>query len=171
MTYLYDNYLGEKVYSVTFDHNLYNQMFFESGSESEYTENINVGDSGTGYYIDGYNENSGKCSVSTYVPDVRTVYFTNTNNWSDVRAYLWKSGTMQNNIWHGAKMKYINSNEKGEDIYAITFDYKEYDCVVFNDYNSTSQTTDIRIGDNNSLYYLNGKKVGNKWTVGSYIYT
>lgn len=74
------------------------------------------------------------------------------------------------NLWHGAPMLYVNTNSDGTDIYSIKLDYKEYDSVVFNDFNSSNQTVDIQIGDSGTCYYLSGNKIGNKCLVSSYMY-
>lgn len=171
MEYAYTNYLNEPIYSVTFDYNEYDMIrFYDAYNiEGETTEYINVGDDGTGYYLTTETDN-GVWSVDTYNPDVRTIYFTNNGNWGDVRACLWKSGTTQDNLWHGASMSYVDTNSDGIDIYSITLDYNEYDSVVFNDYNSNNQTVDINIGESGTCYYLSGDKIGNKWLISSYMY-
>lgn len=170
MEYTYTNYLNEPIYSVTFDYNEYDVIKFKDVYNiGVSTVDINVGDDGTGYYLTTAKDYS-SWKVGTYNPDVRTIYFTNVGNWSDVRAYLWKSGTTQDNLWHGAPMTYVETNSDGQDIYSITLDYKEFDCVVFNDYNSSEQTVDIGIGASGICYYLLGNKTGNKYSVGSYMY-
>ena len=169
MTNLYKNYLNQDIYSVTFDYNKYDMIRFYDAEGEAVTVNIDVGDDGTGYYPTS-SQSSNTWSVGTFNPDVRTIYFTNNNNWSDVRAYLWKSGTTQDNLWHGAAMSYVCNNSYGEGIYSITLDYKEYDSVVFNDMNSNEQTVDISIGDNGTGYYLNGLKSGSKYIVSTYQY-
>ena len=169
MKFAYNNYLGQKIYSVTFNFYEYNVIRFYDGNGDNITVDINVGADGTGYYITS-KDTYGNWNVSTYQPDVRTIYFTNNGNWSDVRAYLWKSGTQISNIWHGAPMQYVSTNSNGENIYSITFDYKEFDYVVFNDANSNEQTVDISIGADGTGYYLLGVKRGNGWLVDSYLY-
>lgn len=171
MEYAYTNYLNEPIYSVTFDYNEYDHMRFYDAvdiAESS-TVDIIVGADGTGYYLTEKTDDD-FWNVATYIPDVRTIYFTNNDNWSDVRAYLWKSGTTQDNLWHGAPMSYVTTNSEGTDIYSITLDYMEYDSVVFNDYNSNNQTVDINIGESGTCYYLSGDKIGNKWLISSYMY-
>ncbi|MDY4812563.1 MAG: leucine-rich repeat protein [Ruminococcus sp.] len=167
MEYTYTNYLNEKVYSITLDFSEYDMIrFYGAGHRSV---DFNVGNDGTGYYLTS-EEDEDIWNISTFIPDVRTIYFTNTNNWTDVRAYLWKSGTTQDNLWHGAPMIYESTNSYGEDIYSITLDYKEYNSVIFNDYNSINQTVDINIGISGTGYYLTGYKTGNNWNVDSYTY-
>lgn len=168
MQYAYKNYYNQNVYSVTFDYNEYDAMtFFKEGGES--TSEILVGADGTGYYLTSKNSDN-FWQVSTFTPDVRTIYFTNNNNWSDVRAYLWKYGTNQNNSWHGFPMTYASTNSYGQKIYSITLDYSEFDSVVFNDNNSSEQTVDISIGESGIGYYLTGGKSGSKWQVNTYTY-
>lgn len=167
LQYSYMNHLGQDVYLVTVDANQYDMIKFIGDDGNHKTVSIVIGDNGTEYYTTSGNAYS-EYYVSTYMPDVRTIYFTNNNNWSDVRAYLWKTGTLQNNIWHGLPMNYSHKNENNQDVYTINLDYNEYDCVVFNDYNSSNQTVDISIGPNGIGYYLTGNKSGNKWMVSTY---
>lgn len=167
LQYSYMNHYGQNVYVVTIDVNQYDMMKFVGDDEEHKTVSIEVGDNGTEYYITSANAYR-EYNVSTYMPDVRTIYFTNNNNWSDVRAYLWKTGTSQNNIWHGLPMTYSHTNENNIDVYTINLDYNEYDCVVFNDYNSSNQTVDINIGPNGIGYYLTGYRSGNNWLVNTY---
>lgn len=170
MNFAYHNYLGQDIFSVTFDYNEYQMIYFHDEGSNQ-TVYIDIGANGTGYYLTTYDTENSMWNVSSFVPDVRTIYFTNTNNWTDVRAYMWKAGTTQNNIWHGVPMKYVETNVYGQAVYSITMDFKEYDCVVFNDFNSSEQTVDISIGANGTGYYLNGDKSGNHWLVNTYFYS
>lgn len=168
MEFAYNNYLGQQIYSVTFNYLKYNNIRIYGDNGEGQTVNISNVSDGTGYYITS-KDSYGNWNVSTYKPDVRTIYFANNGNWSDVRAYLWKSGTQISNIWHGAPMKYVYTDSNGIKVYSITFDYKEFDYVVFNDAASDQQTVDISIGADGTVYYLVGVKRGNGWLVGSYI--
>ena len=161
------NHYGQNVYSLTVDTNQYDMVRFIGDNGNHRTVEIEIGANGIEYYTTSGNANN-EYNVSTYMPDVRTIYFTNNNNWTDVRAYLWKAGTSQNNIWHGLPMTYSYTNGYSQDVYSINLDYNEYDCVVFNDFNSNNQTVDINIGSSGIGYYLTGNKVGNKWMVGTF---
>ena len=167
LQYSYMNHYGQNVYSLTVDTNQYDMVRFIGDNGNHRTVEIEIGANGIEYYTTSGNANN-EYNVSTYMPDVRTIYFTNNNNWTDVRAYLWKAGTSQNNIWHGLPMTYSYTNGYSQDVYSINLDYNEYDCVVFNDFNSNNQTVDINIGSSGIGYYLTGNKVGNKWMVGTF---
>lgn len=97
-----------------------------------------------------------------------TLYFTNVNNWSNVKAYLWNNKLTTNNKWPGKAMTYVGLNDYAQPIYSITFDSELYDRVIFN--GSSGQTVDIVVGSDGTGYYLNGEKSGNKWKVSSYSY-
>lgn len=98
-----------------------------------------------------------------------TLYFTNNNNWSNLRAYLWSSSLSTNNRWPGELMTYVGLNEYSQPVYSITFDSSLYDYVIFN--GSGGQTVDIAVGGDRTGYYLTGEKSGSKWKVESYIYS
>ena len=90
-----------------------------------------------------------------------TVYYTDTKNWSSVKAYLWgTSGTLK--AWPGSTMTYVKTNSNGYKIYSIKFSYEDYQSIIFT--NGSSQTVDIALsGDNNVLYTINGES-GGKFT-------
>lgn len=169
MTYVYTNHFGEDVYSIEVDYNQYNMIIFNDINGQEQSIDIEIGNDLTGYYLCN-DQIEDKWNVSTFQPDVRTIYFTNNNNWNNLKAYLWKNGTSQNNDWPGDSMTYVETNPYGEDIYSITLDYSEYDRIIFNDGNGQNQTVDISIGDSGTGYYLSGYKSGNSWLVNTYEY-
>ncbi len=97
-----------------------------------------------------------------------TLYFTNNNNWANVKAYLWNSDTSTNNKWPGKAMSYVGLNQYAQPVYSITFDSSLYDRVIFN--GSGGQTVNITAGSDGTGYYLTGSKSGNAWKVESYRY-
>lgn len=97
-----------------------------------------------------------------------TLYFTNTNNWSNLKAYLWNNVSTTNNTWPGKAMTYVRQNQYGQSIYSITFDSSLYDRVIFN--GSGGQTVTITVGSDRTGYYLTGSKSGSSWNVQSYAY-
>lgn len=169
MTFAYTNSSGYGVFSLTFDYNEYDRIIFNDGNGQAQTVDISVGSDGTGYRLIGAQTN-GKWNVSTFNPDVRTVYFTNNYVWSNLKAYLWKDGTSQNNTWPGVSMTYASTNYLSQGVFSITFDYNEYDMIIFNDGNGQAQTVDISVEDSGIGYYLTGDKDGSKWLVGTYKY-
>jgi len=98
-----------------------------------------------------------------------TVYFSNTNNWSVVKAYVWGSSPLK--TWPGTDMTDtgITSNS-GKKLYKITFDASTYKNIIFTD--GSEQTVDITLPANaDGLVYHLSTKEGTKYTVGSYAYS
>lgn len=88
-----------------------------------------------------------------------TVYFENTKSWSAVYFYAWSDGGGELAAWPGVQM-----NSLGDNIYSYTFNYDEYQNVIFNN-NSGQQTDDIsHPGYDNFRYYITGGS-SNKYTV------
>jgi hypothetical protein len=171
MTYVTTNSYNQKIYSITFDYNQYDRVIFNSGQGAQ-TVDITIGANGTGYYLTG-TQTGGNWNVSTFTPDMRTIYFTNTNNWSNVNAYLWKNGSnpvSQNAAWPGVPMTYVTTNN-GQNIYSVTLNYNEFDRVIFNAGQGQAQTVNINIGANGTGYYLTGTQSGSNWNVSTYIFS
>lgn len=94
-----------------------------------------------------------------------TVYFSNNQNWSTVKAYVWGSaGSMS--AWSGNTMTYVKTDSQNQKIYSISFSFDDYQNIIFN--NGSEQTIDITLtGDTDIVYYLDSKSSG-KWTVKTY---
>lgn len=94
-----------------------------------------------------------------------TVYFSNNQNWSTVKAYVWGSaGSMS--AWSGNTMTYVKTDSQNQKIYSISFSFDDYQKIIFN--NGSEQTIDITLtGDTDIVYYLDSKSSG-KWTVKTY---
>ena len=94
-----------------------------------------------------------------------TVYFSNNQNWSTVKAYVWGSaGSMS--AWSGNTMTYVKTDSQNQKIYSISFSFDDYQNIIFN--NGSEQTIDIPLtGDTGIVYYLDSKSSG-KWTVKTY---
>ncbi len=75
------------------------------------------------------------------VPEVRTVTFTNSFNWSgEIKCYYWSDSDTTMVSWPGATMQNAGTNDFGETLY--TFDVPEgATWIIFT--NGTSQTVDI----------------------------
>lgn len=104
-----------------------------------------------------------------------TVYFTNNNNWNEVKAYLWNSATSYHTYWPGESMVYVGQNELSENIYSITFDSNMYDCVLFTGkiMHNLQQTVDITgiTKDSDGIgYYVTTSHGNSVWDVQSYWY-
>lgn len=97
-----------------------------------------------------------------------TVYFTNTNEWSKVYAYIWGSDGKPAD-WPGTEMTFVRNSSSNKEIYKITVDYDKYQNIIFTD--GTSQTVDITLGgDDNVGYYISGGS-GKACTVTAYTYS
>lgn len=97
-----------------------------------------------------------------------TVYFTNTENWSTVKAYVWGSaGKIAS--WPGTEMTYVKTNSSNQKIYSISFSFDDYQNIIFT--NGSAQTVDIALtGENNIGYYISGSSDG-KLTCQTYNYS
>lgn len=86
--------------------------------------------------------------------EVVTVYFENTNSWSEPHIYIWGSGSSSyEKKWPGNTMTKIGKNEYGHSIYKYTLDMEKYPNVIFNNGND-KQTKDIVLTAGNMCYYL-----------------
>ena len=94
-----------------------------------------------------------------------TVYFTNNQNWSTVKAYVWGSaGSMS--AWSGNTMTYVKTNELNQKIYSISFSYNDYQNIIFN--NGSEQTDDITLTGETGIGYSLDSNSSGKWTVKTY---
>lgn len=107
-------------------------------------------------------------SYNPFTDTTVTLYFTNVNNWTGLKAYLWNNNLSTNNTWPGKIMTYVGLNEYSQPIYSITFDSSLYNRVIFN--GSGEQTVDIVAGSDGTGYYLTGSKSGNAWKTATYKY-
>ena len=98
-----------------------------------------------------------------------TIYFTNTNGWSDVYAHVWGSAG-DKATWPGTKMTFVRNNSSGKGIYKISFGFDDYQKIIFTN-NNGEQTVDISLsGESGVGYYLSGGS-GKAFTVTSYMYS
>ncbi len=98
-----------------------------------------------------------------------TIYFTNTNGWSNVYAHIWGSAG-DKATWPGTKMTFVRNNSSGKGIYKISFSFDDYQKIIFTN-NSGEQTVDITLtGESGIGYYLSGGS-GKAFTVTSYKYS
>ena len=102
------------------------------------------------------------CSASRPEPEatnntlettVTTVYYSNSNRWPDVFAYLWNYSTDEYKTeWPGEKLTSTATTDYGETQFSIEVDYSIYDRVIFND-GGSGQTKDLVISSATSGYY------------------
>ncbi len=82
-----------------------------------------------------------------------TVYYTNSNGWNNVYAYVWNYSTnAKKAAWPGEKLTSFGMSGYGEKQYRIEIDCSVYDRIIFNDGNG-SQTKDLVVGGAASGYY------------------
>ncbi len=82
-----------------------------------------------------------------------TVYYTNSEGWGSVYAYVWNYSTGSKMAeWPGKKLTKFGTSGYGEDQYRIEVDCSVYDRVIFNDGNG-KQTKDLVVGGATSGYY------------------
>ena len=114
--------------------------------------------------LTGTNATGTKTETYTYTKDeydlTDCIFYKNTNNWSEVTAYLWndESGeAVTNSGWPGEKMFECDSKEN---IYALKIDTEVgYTKIIFSN-NGSSQTADLVIGEVGELY----NPSTNSWT-------
>lgn len=81
------------------------------------------------------------------------VYYTNSERWSNVYAYMWNYKTDTPKVkWPGTKLAVSGMSGYGEDQYSVEVDYTQYDRIIFNDGN-TNQTKDLVVSSATSGYY------------------
>lgn len=103
------------------------------------------------------------------IGDDITIYFTNTNGWSNVYAHIWGSAG-DKATWPGTKMTFVRNNSSGKGIYKVSFSFEDYQKIIFTN-NSGEQTVDITLsGESGIGYYLSGGS-GKALTVTSYKYS
>ena len=130
---------------------------------------VNIGETGKGipWHLDS--ENGSDNNTGPGPEGEITVYFSNTNNWSVVKAYVWGSSPLQ--TWPGADMTDTGlKSDSGKKLYKITFDASKYNKIIFT--NGSEQTVDITLPAtaDGTVYHLSTKE-GAKYTVGSYAYS
>lgn len=82
-----------------------------------------------------------------------TVFYSNSERWSRVYAYVWSSKTnTPKKAWPGEILDSIGTSEYGEKQYSFTVDSNLYDRIIFNDGNG-KQTRDLTLSLASSGYY------------------
>lgn len=100
--------------------------------------------------------------------DVNTLYFTDVNDWENVKVHMW-GGSKTGTTWPGVDAGYVGLNEHGQKVYSINVE--GYANVIFNNGNGW-QSVDIALSDieNYNAVYFNGTETNCKGNVGVYIY-
>ncbi len=117
-----------------------------------------------------YNEIPSMFAILKIMDDgLKTVYFANNQNWSNVYCHYWVSGTGTSTSWPGIKMTYVGNNDNNEAVYSIKIPDDAY--VVFNSGSSSAQTVDIKEKNNDGYcYYLVSSAGSGKYNVAYYMY-
>lgn len=87
-----------------------------------------------------------------------TVYYTNSNNWSNVYAYVWNYATdSPKKAWPGERLTSFGtsgSDYGNQKQYKIEVDYSQYDRIIFNDgRDGGAKTKDLVVSAATSGYY------------------
>lgn len=82
-----------------------------------------------------------------------TVFYTNSERWTNVYAYVWnyKSGASRV-AWPGQKLQSCGTSNFGETQYSVEVDFSQYDRIIFNN-GAGAQTKDLIVGSAASGYY------------------
>ncbi|MEE0857742.1 MAG: starch-binding protein [Ruminococcus sp.] len=96
----------------------------------------------------------------------KTVYFTNTQGWSNIKAHAWDSSqTPLLGNWPGTSVTWDSKNSMNQDIYKITVPANATGIVFSN--NGGAQTVDLVPVDNTG-YYPQSQNNQGKWNCGSW---
>ena len=98
--------------------------------------------------------------------DAVTIYFTNKNNWSDLRAYVYNYTTGEALCeWPGCEMTPSGTDDSGKAVLSLTVDLSKYDRVIFN--SGSMQTTSVPVTKASYGFTLAGK-TGKRYIAGIY---
>lgn len=104
---------------------------------------------------------------------VRTVYFSNNRNWSNLYLYYWpiRSNNDGYPFWPGKQMKFVGYNSFNEAVYSA--DIPSFDIgMVFNVGSNQTQTVDIAYYSsdaNNNIYLSGSQSTDGRWEIGKTI--
>ncbi len=142
-----------------------NLMIFNNGQGGNSNQTDDITDSNIkGGYIYGFR--SSKSSAShEYAPQEITIYFANTNQYSDVRCYAWDnvltSGTnnfLYTATWPGDQLTETVTDRDGNTYLKFTFTTTGVHKVIFSN-NGSTQTSDLDI-INGHIYAANSEDLG-----------
>lgn len=101
--------------------------------------------------------------------EIITLYFTNSENWSEVYAHTWNaSGGV--NEWPGEYCSYEKNNSYGQAIYSVSVDTGVVTGIVFNDGTSGTVDIDVYPGMQTGIYPTGSYDGEGKCEVGFYNY-
>lgn len=138
------------------------------GSSGNFTFNIPVNSAYTQYKFN--NNNAGSESNTYYLvePETTRIYFTNIYGWSKVNVHMWQTGG-GSTAWPGLAMEYVETNDQGQDVYALDVPINTYNNAIFNNGSGVQTATQTLTGvDNEGFYPLSG--TGTSIQCGTYIY-
>lgn len=100
--------------------------------------------------------------------DTTVLYFTDVNNWSSVKVYMW-GGNAEATTWPGVDAQYVGLNEHGQKVYSINVEGHEN--VIFNN-GEGWQSRDIALSElgNYNAIYFDGSYTEGKGNIGMYLY-
>lgn len=129
----------------------------ETGGDNNNDDDGNGDDTEGGNGDEGDNNDDNKDDVpfasARPTGTTTTVYYTNSENWSNVYAYVWNYKTQRaKTTWPGDKLTSFGTSGYGEKQYKIDVDYSVYDRIIFNN-GGSSQTKDLVISGATSGYF------------------
>lgn len=103
-------------------------------------------------YIAGISLDNSLCGkyVGQEEPQKNYLYYKNTSNWSNLRAYYWSTGNTTMTSWPGELMESVGNN-----VYRIEVPANA-ESIIFNNGSDSGKTGDIKIEGMNKIYE-NGK--------------
>ncbi|MCR5231784.1 MAG: starch-binding protein [Acholeplasmatales bacterium] len=135
---------GYTAYALDVDLTQFDRIIFNDGNNQ--TDDLFLSSTTTGFTVNG-----SAYTFTSYVnpdpedpvdPELTTIYFANTNNWTNVNAYMWNSQTLVNNAqWPGVKLDQIGTDNNGNSVYSVNIDLNDFDRIIFND--GSNQTDDL----------------------------
>ena len=132
-----------------------------------------------GTTFDSSNNYKPSIGVRTSIKKGETIYFKNSNDWTDVKIYLYEKSTGDvptGGLWPGIEMTNTNEQIDGHDIYSYQYDedFVKFNYIIFsgNDsYSNRKQTVNLAYLEGGS-YFDCGTSVGGdgKYSGNWYVY-
>ena len=184
LTYVGINDDNDDIYSYTVDINTYDRLIFANGGEGVANQTVDIDISaavtGNAYYFSGRESgDDSKITVGTWnytsgaITSKQACYFTNNKSWTDVKFYVFNSGTDVSEVaWPGSAAKWVAKNNDNQDVYRVLIDTTQFDSFIFN--GSGGQSVDIALssltGENNAFYLLDTQDGLGHYEVGQWKY-
>ena len=103
---------------------------------------------------------------TSMAPNVQPVFFLDTQDWGEVKAYMWRDGGFSNAAWPGEEMQYAGVFD-GHKLFGYRHNEEYYSNVIFNNVTDSTnvQTGNLTLeGHKNLCYVPEGAMDDNGWT-------